>query len=226
MYDITLLLLYGSVILAVGLLATIALRKRRKVFPNGKRFISPELQVGAVPTFKRTLPQISAELTRVRRYNRPMTIVVLRIESDQLLVDLRRGLLLQNENGRVNSYNYIIKTIQLVFSLVGSLLIESLRDSDIATYDVAANQYIIALPECDRAQAMQTVQRLKLLLFKRTAGHLVEGVAEFPTDGLIIEDLVKHAVELMNQKTGIKAQPQVDVNGHFELRELETVKEN
>ncbi|MFQ6112846.1 MAG: hypothetical protein ACE5NG_02025, partial [bacterium] len=122
------------------------------------------------------------------------------IESDQLLLDLKRNLLPESRNGSVESYNQMMQTIRLVFSLVGSILRESLRESDIATYDVTNNQYIVLLPESNKLQAMQTVMRLKKLLFKRTAGHLVAGIAEFPTEGLIIEDLVHSAMEACNHK--------------------------
>ncbi|MCG8607907.1 hypothetical protein MJD09_23340 [bacterium] len=163
----------------------------------------------------------------MRRYNRPLTIAVLKIESDQLLIDLKRNLIseLDDSERRGNSYGHIIRTIQLVFSLAGSLLGESLRESDMATYDVATNQYIIALPECDTAQAMQTVHRLKKLLFKRTAGHLVEGVAEFPKDGIIIEDLVYKAMEAIRQKSSLKVEEKDGLdgsqNGHSGLKEIE-----
>ncbi|MFQ5605363.1 MAG: hypothetical protein ACE5HS_19015 [bacterium] len=173
---------------------------------NG-RTLSPDMQLRAVPTYRRTLSKLSNELARVRRYNRPLTIVVLKIESDQLLVDLKRSLVAETGNGSVKSYSNIIQTIQLVFSLVGSILSESLRESDIATYDVANNQYIIVLPESDKEQAMQTVRRLKKLLFKRTAGHLVEGIAEFPGDGLIIEELVKVAMTSCENKNQSRIQP-------------------
>ena len=149
----------------------------------------------------------------------------IKIESDQLLIDMKRDLFPANGSGSVNSFGHIMRTIQLVFSLAGSLLGESLRESDIATYDVATNQYILVLPECDAAQAMQTVQRLKVLLFKRTAGHLIEGVAEFPKDGIIIEDLVAKAMESTYHKTNSKVENQASVNddgnGHSKIKELE-----
>ncbi len=161
-----------------------------------------ELQLGAVPTYRSTLKKLSNELARVRRYDRPLSMVVLRLESDQLLVDLKRSLVAERGNGGVESYNQVMQTIQLVFSLVGSILKESLRESDIATYDVSNNQYIIMLPESTQEQASLTVTRLKKLLFKRTAGHLVAGIAEFPVDGLIIDDLVKSAVAACNKLNG------------------------
>ncbi len=183
-------------------------RNRKTIFsPNG-RLPSPDVQLGAIPTFRRSLPQLTNELARVRRYNRPLSIIVLRIESDQLLLDLKRSLATDG-NGSASSYTNMIQTLQLVFSLVGSILRESLRESDIACYDVANNQYVIMLPECTRQQAQLTVRRLKKLLFKRTAGHLVAGIAEFPSDGLIIEDLVKRAMETcqpraINQPSGAR----------------------
>ncbi len=146
----------------------------------------------------------------MRRYGRPLSILVLRLESDQLLLDLKRSLIADAGNGGVESYNQVMQTIQLVFSLVGSILKESLRESDIATYDVPSNQYVIMLPESNREQAMLTVTRLKKLLFKRTAGHLVTGVAEFPTDGLILQDLITRAVEVCtSDDNGKLAEPDV-----------------
>ena len=196
-----LLELFFSFLILGAILTVLWRRKRKVVFSKNSRVPSPDMQLGAIPTFRRSLPQLTNELARVRRYNRPLSIIVLRIESDQLLLDLKRSLSSDSGNGSVSSYNSIIQTLQLVFSLVGSILRESLRESDIACYDVANNQYVIMLPECTRHQALQTVRRLKKLLFKRTAGHLVAGLSEFPSDGLIIEDLVKRAMETCQPKS-------------------------
>ena len=186
--------------LAIGLLSVVVfvllflLARKRKETLRPKRHAASDLHLSAVPTFRKTKKDLANELARVRRYGRPLSILVLRLESDQLLLDLKRSLVADTGNGGVESYNQVMQTIQLVFSLVGSILKESLRESDIATYDVPNNQYILMLPESTREQAALTVTRLKKLLFKRTAGHLVTGVAEFPTDGLILEDLISKAV--------------------------------
>ncbi len=186
---------------AIVLIFAFVLAKRKDSAKTSKNVMS-ELQLGAVPTYRSTLKKMSNELARVRRYDRPLSVVILRLESDQLLIDLKRSLVAENGNGSVESYNQVMQTIQLVFSLVGSILKESLRESDIATYDVSNNQYIVMLPESNREQAAQTVTRLKKLLFKRTAGHLVSGISEFPTDGLIIDDLVKSAVQACGATNG------------------------
>ncbi len=190
------LIALALVFVLLGAILILLLRRNRKTLMSANgRMPSADMQLGAIPTFRRSLPQLTNELTRVRRYNRPLSIIILRIESDQLLLDLKRSLASDSGNGSASSYSNIIQTLQLVFSLVGSILRESLRESDIACYDVANNQYVIMLPECTRQQALMTVRRLKKLLFKRTAGHLMAGIAEFPADGLIIEDLVKRAME-------------------------------
>ena len=176
--------------------AVVAIFKwRRKESFGRAKTLNADLQLGAVPTYRSTLKQLTDELARVRRYHRPLSIVVLRLESDQLLLDLKRSLVAGSGNGGAESYTQVMQTIQLVFSLIGSILKESLRDSDIACYDVPNNQYILMFPESNREQATMTVTRLKKLLFKRTAGHLVAGIAEFPADGLIVEDLVKLSVQ-------------------------------
>lgn len=193
---------YLFVLSTLVLLVVLFLLAKRRDGGKGAKTVMSDLQLGAVPTYRSTLKKLTNELARVRRYNRPLSMVVLRLESDQLLIDLKRTLVAENGNGGVESYNQVMQTIQLVFSLVGSILKESLRESDIATYDVANNQYIIMLPESTREQANLTVTRLKKLLFKRTAGHLISGIAEFPTDGLIIDDLVKSAVAVCTKTNG------------------------
>ena len=193
-----------------GLLASVSfvlifvlIRKRHeKVNASGN--LGSDLQLGAVPTLRRTHERMLNELARVRRYQRPLAIVVLRLESDQLLLDLKRNLVPASGNGSVEAYNQVMQTIQLVFSLVGSILKESLRESDVAAYDVPNNQYIIMLPESTRDQASLTVTRLKRLLFKRTAGHLVAGIVEFPEDGLILGDLIALGVENCSDDAGGK----------------------
>ncbi len=183
-------------VLGVAVLALLLFnrQKRKKAGLVGEHKLLNDGELGAVPTYSSTLKHLVNELARVRRYQRPLTIVVLRLESDKLILDLKRSLVAEQGNGSVESYNQVMQTIQLVFSLVGSILKESLRESDIATYDVRNNQYIMMLPESNREQAELTITRLKKLLFKRTAGHLVAGIAEFPSDGLIMEDLVKCAI--------------------------------
>lgn len=184
----------GLLIFVIAAVVAIFKWRRKESFGRAKT-LNADLQLGAVPTYRSTLKQLTDELARVRRYHRPLSIVVLRLESDQLLLDLKRSLVAGSGNGGAESYTQVMQTIQLVFSLIGSILKEALRESDIACYDVPNNQYIIMLPESTREQATMTVTRLKKLLFKRTAGHLVAGIAEFPADGLIVEDLVKLSVQ-------------------------------
>jgi len=184
------------IVISLLLFSTIVilLRRNRKNSDNVIAKASIDINLGAVPTYRKSFERLSAELDRVRRYGRPLSLIVLRLESDQLLVDIKRNLVSESANGGAGSYNEVMYTIQLVFSLMGSTLDQSLRESDIPTYDAKNNQYVILLPECTREHAEKMERRLKKLLFKKTAGHLVAGISEFPADGLIIDDLVKSAM--------------------------------
>lgn len=190
-----------QIVVGLGLLILIAILIWRRYRVKSLRVpnISAAWIALDLPTYRHTLPQLKKELTRVRRYDRSLTIAILQLESDQLL-KLKRSLISDSVNGKLVSHIHLMRTVQLTFSLVGSIIRDALRDSDIATYDVANNRYVIFLPESNKAQAMQTIMRLKKLLFKRTAAHLVAGLAEFPMDGLIIEDLVKKAMYSCNHK--------------------------
>ena len=67
-------------------------------------------------------------------------------------------------------------------------------------YDTQNNQFIISLPETNKAQAHHTIKRIKKLLGNRMANQLALGIAEFPGNGLILEDLIKHATIACNSK--------------------------
>jgi hypothetical protein len=49
------------------------------------------------------------------------------------------------------------------------------------------------MPETKRTEAEQVASRVCEMLLKRTAAEARNTVAEFPADGLILEDLIKPA---------------------------------
>jgi hypothetical protein len=139
---------------------------------------------GAIASYRRSLPQLRFALSRARRYQHPITLAVMSLGREQLVQSMR-NLAGGWTNANLASHFY--------FSFIGSLLRDNLRESDIVTYDAAADQYVILLTETPAAEAKHAILRLNGLIFKHTAVHLRIGIAEFPSDGLIVEDLVNCA---------------------------------
>jgi GGDEF domain-containing protein len=138
----------------------------------------------AIPPYRRSIPHLALELARARRYRHPFSVLVLGLDDDQLM-HKNQSLVAGSGNSNFNTHFF--------FALLASVLRDNLRDSDLVTYDLNKDLYIILLTETSAQEAEKTVSRLDELIFKRTAAHLRAGTAEFPNDGLIIEDLVSHA---------------------------------
>lgn len=60
-------------------------------------------------------------------------------------------------------------------------------------YDGKSEHYIMLLPATTSAQATKLVDRVKSLFAKGMMERLVVGIAEFPIDGLFVEDLLEVA---------------------------------
>jgi hypothetical protein len=147
-----------------------------------------------IASFRRSQPSILREFARVRRYQRILTVMVLHLKPNQ---DLPRKL---SQNEQESTPEALIKSSKknyelLEFLIVGAILRDSLRESEITTYDARNNQFVIILPEVNKAQTMNLVERLKGLLYDKVLAQIKVGIAEYPNDGLVIEDLVKFAVK-------------------------------
>jgi len=153
------------------------------------------LEAAAIPAYRQSLPQLRKEISRARRYQRPLAIVVIQINPT----------FSREHKGRVNEDSVVhanqARELQpLEFVLCGSIFRDALRDSDITTYDGVKKQFVIFLPECTQKDTMHIVERLRNVVGKNIADNLSTGIVEFPDDGLIIEDLVNRAMERLNRQ--------------------------
>jgi hypothetical protein len=167
----------------------------RKTLTAMRRAASLASRAAGIPVYRTSLPQIPAELSRARRYQRPLSVAVLRLADEQLPMTEPAG------NGRGNGKSWAtewlpmqwMKPIVAGFPFMGYLLRDVLRESDVVTYDAALNQYVIALPDATREQAAYPVHRLEAAAEIRALTRLRVGLAQFPMDGLTLEDLVSFA---------------------------------
>lgn len=79
--------------------------------------------------------------------------------------------------------------------LTAAGLREILRTSDVVCYDSAEGHFVLGLTESDAATARRAVSRIRSLFQERLGVDLRTGVAQFPADGLTLEDLLSTARE-------------------------------
>jgi hypothetical protein len=120
--------------------------------------------------------RLEAELARARRYERPLTVGVVALEPAEAA-----------EPGPDRC------AAPLALFLAGAAVREALRGSDLVTYDARHNHYVILFTESTKMQAVPAAKRVQALLYTRTSLRVRHGLAEFPADGLLLEDLITMA---------------------------------
>jgi hypothetical protein len=136
--------------------------------------------------YRRSLAELDRELARMRRYQHSLSVVVLKPTMSQSAQQ-------HYPNPNNGSDNGAGQSLSTSFPLLGYLLRDALREGDVIAYDATLDHYVIGLLETDITHASQLAQRLQALAQNRLAVQLQIGMAEFPTDGLTIEDLVRKA---------------------------------
>jgi hypothetical protein len=146
-------------------------------------------QIGARPKpFSETQSAIYNELKRSRRYNRPLSIVSLKISEESIRVALPK----------------MIKAVQqammkeYIFANVSRILDNSI--DDFGTITVRDNHFLVVLPEKTSDEASQVAQHLEQVISNKMDVSLATGMSNFPDDAITFEALIEHAVDDVDQK--------------------------
>jgi GGDEF domain-containing protein len=151
-------------------MSTFSRRLRYRVAGLGRGGPLGLADAGALPTFHELLPLFERELRRARRYERPLSVLVLAFETVEP-----------------------IHIAQLRVLHLGALLRDTLRESDLVAYAAESQEFVAVLPETDSVAAEQSAKRIHRLLVSRMATGLRAAVAVFPHGGLTLDDLVARA---------------------------------
>ena len=98
------------------------------------------LEAAAIPAYRQSLPQLRKEISRARRYERPLAIAVIKINA----TFSRKHKITVNEE-------YVVQPNQpgelqpLEFVLCGSIFRDALRETDITAYD-GVKKHIDVIP--------------------------------------------------------------------------------
>jgi GGDEF domain-containing protein len=150
---------------AESIMAALAL----SAFPNRARDIESENQ------------RIKIELTRSRRYHRPLSVVVIEAEianektTKEMLKSIQHDLLQQFSSARL-----------------GQIIDDQVRQTDLVLRD-HKGRFIVLCPETDRPSVSLLAQRITHAIFEKTALRVHWGVAAFPEEALTFDDLLQKA---------------------------------
>lgn len=178
-------------------------RKERKKEAGANGIGKP---LPGMPSLQNALPYLTFELTRARRYNHTLSLLVLGFDDNELkkLIKANSDYTEQWGNDRLAR--------KFLFNLIGMLLRENLRDSDIISYDVLSDHFVALLTDTNEKQAALAVSRMNCLVSNQISAQLKAGIAEFPLNGLTIEDLLKYARTRFYHQSG----QTLSQNGHLD----------
>lgn len=140
-------------------------------FPNRANDIDSENQ------------RIKIELTRSRRYHRPLSLVVIESESED--EKTTREMLKSIQHDLLNRFTS---------ARVGQIIDDRIRQTDLVLRD-RRGRFIILCPETDLEDASLLAKRIAQAVKERTSLHVLWGVAAFPEEALTFDDLLQKARE-------------------------------
>jgi GGDEF domain-containing protein len=152
-------------------------------FPNRVHDIDSETQ------------RIKIEFTRSRRYHRPLSLVVIEMETEnektirEMLKSIQHDLLNRFTSARV-----------------GQIIDERIRQTDLLLKD-HTGKFIILCPETDIESVSLLATRIVQAVRERTSMQVLWGAAAFPDEALTFDDLLQKARERLGHF--VSAEPEM-----------------
>ncbi|HUE98547.1 MAG TPA: diguanylate cyclase [Anaerolineales bacterium] len=151
-------------------------------FPNHAHDLSSESQ------------RIKIELTRSRRYHRPLSVLIIQFESE-------------NEK----TTREMLKSVQhdllsrFTFARVAQIIDDRIRQTDLVLRD-HKGRFIVLCPETDFPNASLLAKRISQAIKERTSLNVLWGVAAFPEEALTFEDLLHKARERLPHSASVSSE--------------------
>lgn len=152
-------------------------------FPNRANDIDSENQ------------RIKIELTRSRRYHRPLSLVVIESESED--EKTTREMLKSIQHDLLNRFTS---------ARVGQIIDDRIRQTDLVLRD-RRGRFIVLCPETDLENASLLAKRIAQAVKERTSLHVLWGAAAFPEEALTFDDLLQKARERLTDSVTVNNKP-------------------
>jgi GGDEF domain-containing protein len=156
------------------------------------------LALGAFPSRVRGIDQeqdqIKKEFARSRRYDRPLSLVV--IESERVEESPSRELLKNIHDDLTHRFRS---------AKVGQIVDENTRQTDILMKD-HKGRFVILCPETNQKSVAVLAERFARDVQEKTGLQIVWGKASFPEDALSFDDLLNKARERLVKQESVSAE--------------------
>ncbi len=138
--------------------------------------------------------RIKIELTRSRRYHRPLSVLIIQFESEddkatrEMLKSVQHDLL-----------------SRFTFARVAQIIDDRIRQTDLVLRD-HKGRFIVLCPETDLPNASLLAKRISQSIKERTSLGVLWGVAAFPEEALTFEDLLQKARERLMDTVAVQGE--------------------
>lgn len=145
-----------------------------------------------IPSYGQALPRMMLELERARRFEHPLCVVVVgpHMPPVRLTYAMMGSFLPWSAEPFPQSPAEQLPTL-LVH--LGSFLRTQLRTIDVLATTADAQSYLLGLVETGRPGAELLLDRFRRGFRDYARASLQAGIAEFPHEGMTLEDLLEHA---------------------------------
>lgn len=140
-------------------------------------------------------PRVRREMTRSRRYHRPLSVVLLE-PSNGSLRDVWPQLLEEARDAFTRRY---------VTSTVFGHIARRLRFVDVMFEDVERGRFVLLCPEARSEEVEKQVERIRRTTLDATGVRLNAGWASFPETAVTFEELVRAADSHLRSGSGVDA---------------------
>lgn len=132
---------------------------------------------------------IQEELTRSRRYNHPLSLILIEANKDSFKANSSPAIK-QVQSQMMEQY---------VSVSLGRIIAELLRRSDLVINEEEKTRFVILCPETGLKEAQLLTARIRSLLLARLGVELTCGIGSFPNEALTYEELVLQAEKHLAQ---------------------------
>ena len=188
-----------AILPCVALVGASLLWHKKMRAPTGRRN-SKEIATSLI-SFSQAQPSLELGMEHARRLEYKLAIIVIQEldSAESKMAAANDELNTRKENGGMETR--IVDVLRNT-----SLLRESLRMTDIMAYDEDRQFVVIMLPGVDNAHtahATHTAQRIRMQLRLEPCHGVQIGCAEFPGDGLLLDDLITSALSRLGESEAI-----------------------
>lgn len=159
-------------------------------FPNSAHDVDRESQ------------RIKVEFTRSRRYNRPLSLLIVEAKSDEQTITTE--LLKSVQHDLMNRFTA---------ARIGQIIDDRTRQTDLVLKD-QRGRFIILCPETDQASVRLLAKRISQTIAERTDQQIICGTASFPDEALTFDDLVNTARDRLTHPNYVPDEPVVALNSN------------